>query len=116
MHEQTQKVHQIEEADDSDSAESIEHIDIEVIDQLEHQVHVIKNTKAYADMTVKSTGKKISFHIDLGSSVNILPIKYKPKDAEAVPTNIILKSWTGNKLSPVGTSRMIITNPKNNKK
>ena len=48
--------------------------------------------------------------------VNILPIKYKPKDVEAVPANIILKSWTGNKLSPVGTSRMIITNPKNNKK
>ena len=86
------KAYQIEEANDSDSAESIEHIDIEAIDQLEHQVHVIKNIKVYADMIVKSTGKKVSFHIDSGSSVNILPIKYKPKNAEAVPTNIILKS------------------------
>ena len=70
------KTHQIEEADDSDSAESIEQFDIEAIDQLEHQVHVIKNTKVYTDMIVKSTGKKVSFYIDSGSSVNILPIKY----------------------------------------
>ena len=63
------KTRQIEEADDSDSAKSIEQFDIEAIDQLEHQVHVIKNTKVYADMIVKSTGKKISFYIDSGSSV-----------------------------------------------
>ena len=40
---------------------------------------MIKNTKVYADMIVKSTGQKVSFHIDSGSSVNILPIKYKLK-------------------------------------
>ena len=65
------KSHQIEDARDSDLAESIEHIDIEAIDQLEHQVHVIKNTKVYADTIVKSTGKKVSFHTDSSLSVNI---------------------------------------------
>ena len=65
---------------------------------------------------IRSTTKQVSFQIDTGSSVNILPIKFMQKDQEVSKTPIILKSWTGNRITPVGSARIVIENPSNSKK
>ena len=96
--------------DDTDSVESVDMVNIEQL------VYTIKNTKIFADMMVRSTTEQVSFQIDTGSSVNILPIKFMPKDKEVSKTPIILKSWTGNKITPVGSARIVIESPSNSKK
>ena len=96
--------------DDTDSVESIDMVECEQL------VYTIKKTKTFADMMIRSTTKQVSFQVDTGSSVNILPIKFMPKDAETIKTSIILKSWTGNRITPVGSARIVIENPSNNKK
>ena len=82
----------------------------------EQLVYTIKNTNIFADMMIKSTTKQVSFQIDTGSSVNILPIKFMPKDQEVSKTSIILKSRTGNRITIVGFARIVIENPSNSKK
>ena len=96
--------------DDSDSVESIDMVESEQL------VYTIKKTKIFADMKIRSTTKQVSFQIDTGTTVNILPIKFMPKDAETVKTPIIPKLWTSNKIKPVGSARIVIENPSNNKK
>ena len=96
--------------DDTDSVESVDMV------KSEQLVYTIKNTKIFADMMIRSTAKQVSFQIDTGSSVNILPIKFMPKDKEIGKTPIILKSWTGNRITPVGSARIVIENPSNSKK
>ena len=96
--------------DDTDSVESVDMV------KSEQLVYTIKNTKIFADMMIRSTAEQVSFQIDTGSSVNILPIKFMPKDKEVSKTPIILKSWTGNRITPVGSARIVIENPSNSKK
>ena len=67
-------------------------------------------------MKIRASSKQVSFQVDTGSSVNILPIKFMPKDAETINTPVILKSWTGNRIKPVGSARIVIENPSNSKK
>ena len=96
-----------------DDTDSVESVDVVKSEQL---VYTIKNTKIFADMMIRSTTKQVSFQIDAGSSVNILPIKFMPKDKEIGKTPIKLKSWTGNRITPVGSARIVIENPSNSKK
>eukprot|EP00794_Sanderia_malayensis_P013665 gene13665-15094_t len=65
------KANQVE--DETDSVESIDMIESEQL------VYTIKKTKVFADMLIRSTAKQVSFQVDTGSSVNILPIKFMPK-------------------------------------
>ena len=97
-------------SDDTDSVESVDMV------QSEQLVYTIKKSKIFADMMIRSTRKQVSCQVDTSSSVNFLPIKFTPKDAETSKTPIILKSWTGNRITLVGSARIVIEKPSNNKK
>ena len=96
--------------EDTDSVESIDMVESEQL------VYTIKKTKVFADMKIRASSKQVSFQVDTGSSVNILPITFMPKDAETINTAVILKSWTGNRIKPVGSARIVIENPSNSRK
>ena len=57
-------------------------------------------------------GQEVTFQIDTGSSVNMIPAKYA-RDVE--PTDKIMKMWNNAKMKPVGKTTQNITNPKNKK-
>ena len=102
------KTHQAD--DDTDSAESVDMV------KSEQLIYTIKNITIFADMMIRSTTKQVSFQVDTGSSMNILPIKFMAKDKEIGKTTIILKSCTGNRITHVGSARIVIENPSNSKK
>lgn len=54
--------------------------------------------------------KMITFQIDTGASVNVLPAKYAPNVTQTSKTLIM---WNGNRLTPRGTCRTTVFNPKN---
>lgn len=57
----------------------------------------------------------ITFQIDTGSSVNILPEKFVSRD-NIINTSVILKTWNKNSYNPIGECRVTIVNPKNGRK
>ena len=69
-----------------------------------------------ASMKVSGREKCVQFHVDTGSSVNVLPGRYAPSDIVLQDTSTVLKSWTGNLIRPTGQCRLVVQNPKNNKK
>ena len=96
---------------DTDSAASIEHIDVT------SEVSMVQGKrKIFASMLVIGSGKTVNFHVDTGSSVNIIPASVLSADAEITPTTTILKSWSGNLIKPVGECRVLIRNHRTGKK
>ena len=57
----------------------------------------------------------VTFQVDTGSCVNIIPRKYVNEN-EIQNTNTILKTWNKSDYSPIGECRQTIYNPKNKKK
>ena len=57
-------------------------------------------------------GSEITFQIDTGSSVNMLPARFAEK---IEPTKKILRMWNKTQLNPLGKSHQLIENPKNGK-
>ena len=45
-----------------------------------------------------------------------LPVKFIPKNANIEPTTKLLRIWNGVKMKPEGTARIVIKNPKSQKK
>ena len=58
----------------------------------------------------------VKFQIDTGSSVNIIPERYINENNEIKPSDIKLRTWTNNDYKPIGECRIVVINPKNNKK
>ena len=95
---------------DTDSAASIEHIDVT------SEVSLVQGKrKIFASMLVIGSGKTVNFHVNTGSSVNIIPASVLSADAEITPTTTILKSWSGNLIKPVGECRVLIRNHRTGK-
>lgn len=57
-------------------------------------------------------GKEVTFQIDTGSSVNMLPARLA---TNIEPTNKVLKMWNHTQLSSLGKSTQKVWNPKNRK-
>jgi transposase InsO family protein len=72
-----------------------------------------KNSKAVKCRMVVS-GTPVHFLIDTGASVNMLPDKYAPNKLE--PYQKTLKMWNQMEDVPLGTCRLKVVNPKNDKK
>ena len=72
--------------------------------------------KIFASMLVIGSGKTVNFHVNTGSSVNIIPASVLSADAEITLTTTILKSWSGNLMKPVGERRVLIRNHRTGKK
>ena len=67
----------------------------------------------YAEMIIN--GSSLSFQVDCGASVNILPLKYVG-DCVIKPSKKSLRMWNGTNVTPVGSTRVIVRNPKNHKR
>ena len=67
----------------------------------------------YAEMIIN--GSSLSFQVDCGASVNILPLKYVG-DCAIKPSKKSLRMWNGTNVTPVGLTRVIMRNPKNHKR
>ena len=67
----------------------------------------------YAEMIIN--GSSLSVQVDCGGSVNILPLKYV-EDCAIKPSKKSLCMWNGTNVTPVGSTRAIVCNPKNHKR
>ena len=67
----------------------------------------------YTEMLIDD--KSIKFQIDCGSSINILP-KDVVDNYDLAPTTKTLIMWDKTEVTPLGTARIIVTNPRNRKK
>ena len=59
-------------------------------------------------------GQDVTFIIETGASINMLPVKYAKYGTE--PYSGVLKMWNEVEDKPIGTCRMKVTNPRNGKK
>ena len=59
-------------------------------------------------------GQEVTFLIDTGASINMLPVKYAKYGTE--PYSGVLKMWNEVEDKPTSTCRMKVTNPRNGKK
>ena len=67
----------------------------------------------YSEMVIDD--KPIKFQIDCGSPINILP-KDVVDNYDLAPTSKTLIMWNKTEVTPLGTARIIVTNPQNHKK
>jgi transposase InsO family protein len=103
--ERSGKVHGVAEVDDDDS-------EVEWLYAVEPE-GADKSKQLKCKLIVG--GQCVTFQIDTGASVNILPAKYA-SDLEVVPTDKKLKMWNSATTTPVGVCRKVVCNPKNQKK
>ena len=99
---QSQGVHQLHGADSDSSEEWINSVD----NSARKDPKDIKCEMLLGD-------ERVIFQIDTGASVNVLPAQYA---SQVTPTTKTLTMWNGNRVSPLGTCRTTIKNPKNNKR
>lgn len=98
------KVYEVRDSDD-DSSECVEH-DSLILESIELQVQSVK-TEWKETVIVEKT--KVSFKIDSGAEVNILPIKkFNALGLNNIleESNKCLKSYTGHSLKVVGTCKL----------
>ena len=70
-------------------------------------------SEVYTEMLVDE--KAIKFQVDSGASANILSTKHIGEDG-VTPTGHVLRMWNGAEVRPLGTRRLVLRNPKNNKR
>ena len=69
--------------------------------------------KIFSEMLIDD--KPIKFQVDCGLSINIL-LKKVVGNCSLAPTSKTLIMWNKTKVMPLGTTRIIVTNPQNHKK
>ena len=67
----------------------------------------------YAEMMINSSS--LSFQVECGTSVNILPLKYV-ENCAIEPSKKSLHMWNGTNVTSVGSTRVTVHNPKNHKR
>ena len=100
---QNKQVHGVDETDSEDSTEWVNAL---------HSPQQDRNVKC--EMLIAT--RPVTFQIDTGASVNLLPEHYIPKTSVIHPTTKQLTMWNGTKLKPVGVCRIHLKNPRNRKK
>ncbi|XP_054709030.1 uncharacterized protein K02A2.6-like [Uloborus diversus] len=91
--------------------ESIHHLDSD--HESEEWVNKVEDKGKDIKCLMLINGKEVTFQVDTGATVNILPKHY----ATGIdPCHKVLKMWNGSTLEPVGVHREHVINPKNNKR
>ena len=81
-------------------------------------INAVKQTSGFAKEVyteMKINDKKINFQIDCGASINVITECYAT-GSNIIPSNKTLKMWNDSELKPLGTTRLIVRNPKTEKK
>lgn len=96
------KVHQIAEEEDDDSSDA------------EWIYNVSSNKTEKQVKCLMEIGKQtVAFQVDTGASINILPVNFVDNFS---PTETRLKVWNNANYVPLGEQRVVVKNPKTNKK
>ena len=66
--------------------------------------------------TMEIAGESVRMRIDTGASCNVLPQKFVPYGTNIIQSDRTLKMYSNSTMPVVGTCRVRIRNPKNNKK
>ena len=66
----------------------------------------------YAEMQIND--KRVIFQIDCGATINI--INKRHAGSNVTPSSKTLKMWNGTEVKPLGTTRLLVRNPKTKKK
>ena len=101
-HHQSKPVHGVDDTESDESAEWVNAL---------HSQQADRNVKC--EMLIAA--KPVTFQIDTGASVNLLPERNVPKTSLISPTSKQLTMWNGTKLIPVGVCRVRLKNPGNRK-
>jgi len=104
----TRRVHGVDVSSDSE-VESIGSV-VQVLSFSD----VNSNTGLFAEMILKQG--PMTFQLDNGATVNVLPQCYLPKDATLEPSSVLLRMYNHTHLKTLGKTRLVIKNPKNNRK
>ena len=81
-------------------------------------INAVKQTSGFAKEVyteMKINDKKINFQIDCGASINVIT-ECHATGSNIIPSNKTLKMWNDSELKPLGTTRLIVRNPKTEKK
>lgn len=108
------KTHQVSEGlSDAESSEEYLFSVTTTPEETTDTVNAIAEREIFAQMLINE--KPVKFHIDCGTTVNVLPIKYvNAKDIKA--SKCVLQMWNKTELKPEGTCRMTFRNSKNRRK
>ena len=105
-------------ADIQDDNEDVEYVTSVTL--VHDSIHAVSatNTSPFAreiHAQLLIANQPVSFQIDCGATVNILPEKYAT-GSDLKPTSKRLCMWNNSEVIPLGTTRVITKNPKNNKR
>ena len=111
-------IHGVSESQTSDESDIeflagifIESTEVKSVNAIES--HTGYDKEIYAEMWVNED--KIRFQVDCGASINILPEKYV-RNQKIEKTSKTLRMWNGTEVKPLGTTRVVLRNPKTRKK
>ena len=107
-----EKTHNVEFEEDETSEEEFLYC-VTLKPEMTGTVNSVSEREIYAQMLINE--KPIKFHIDCGTTVNVLPSKYvNIEDIQL--TKRVLQMWNKTELTPEGICRVTIRNPRNQKK
>ena len=103
---------------DADSSSEEELLSV-TFDSTEGSVHIVNedklpDKKIFATMVI--VGKSVQMQIDTGASCNVLPQKFVPSGTNIIQSDLTLKMYSKSTMPVLGTCRVRMRNPKNNKK
>ena len=98
------------ESEEEDEEEEFEDIDC-VQEKIE--INAVKTNRVCAQMLL--SGKSVSFQLDTGASTNLINEQHVNTNS-VVPTAKTLVMWNKAELKPLGETRLMMVNPKNNKR
>lgn len=97
----------------NEAAHALEEDDYESIDQVKATT---KGRRLHVKMVIEENGGEVRFEADSGSAVSTIQQSALPRGAVIEPTQTALRSWTGERELPVGTTKVMIVNPANRKR
>jgi len=72
--------------------------------------------KIMTRLVVVRSARQFKFQVDSGSTVNIIKHNMLPDDTPITPDRTVLTSWTNDSQGSLGTAKVMVRNPTNNKK
>ena len=96
------------------SEEELTSVTFDTVESVNAVTKTIPPKKLYAAMEI--AGKQIQMQIDTGASCNVLPEKYVPPGTPIKETERSLKMYSKSTMAVVGTCKVSMCNPKNQKK
>ena len=101
---------------DSSSEEELLSVTFDLTEGSAHMVNEDKLPEKRMLATMEIAGENVQMQIDAGASCNVLPQKFVPSGTNIIKSDRTLKMYSKSTMPVLGTCRVRIRNPKNNKK